>query len=112
MTEQEPQDNKNKSKSNAALVSSISGTIGASIGKCFVHPIDTIKAKIQVQKYSVENVKGSLIMQIAKDTVSKEGAGGLYRGFAISLYGSMPAAGLYFGSYEFFKRNTLQYEYL
>ena len=56
--------------------------------------------------------KGSLIMRIAKDTVAKEGPGGLYRGFAISLYGSMPAAGIYFGSYEFFKKNTLQYQYL
>ena len=44
--------------------------------------------------------------------MAKEGLGGLYRGFAVSFYGSMPAAGLYFGSYEFFKKNTLQYQYL
>ena len=60
----------------------------------------------------MEPVKGSLILKIAQDTIKKEGTGGLYRGFAISLYGSMPAAGIYFGSYEYFKRNTLEYEYL
>ena len=101
------EDAKPHGNSNVALVSSISGTIGASFGKLFVHPIDTIKAKLQVQKLKTENVKGSLIMNIAKDTLRKEGAGGLYRGFAISLYGSMPAAGIYFGSYELFKKNTL-----
>lgn len=46
-------------------------------------------------------------MQIAKDTIRKEGLGGLYRGFAIHVTGSIPAAGLYFGSYEFFKSHTL-----
>ena len=35
-------------KSNAPIVSAIAGVIGSSIGKIFVHPIDTIKAKIQV----------------------------------------------------------------
>ena len=51
-------------------------------------------------------------MNIANDTVAKEGVGGLYRGFAISIYGVIPASGLYFGSYEFFKKNTLEYQYL
>jgi len=36
----------------------------------------------------------------------------LYRGFAIHITGSIPAAGLYFGAYEFFKSQTLQYTYL
>ncbi len=37
--------------------------------------------------------------------------GGLYRGFAIGFYGSIPAAALYWGSYEFFKKNTLEIEF-
>jgi hypothetical protein len=37
--------------------------------------------------------------------------GGLYRGFAIGLWGSIPAAGLYFGGYELFKKHTLEFEY-
>lgn len=35
-------------KDTAALVSAIGGVIGSSTGKLFVHPIDTVKAKIQV----------------------------------------------------------------
>lgn len=46
-------------------------------------------------------------MKIAQDTVKAEGIAGLYRGFGIHVLGSIPAAGLYFGSYEFFKKNTL-----
>ena len=53
----------------------------------------------------------SLIASIIKDTIKVEGIPGLYRGFPISLLGSMPAAGLYFGSYEFFKKHTLEYQY-
>lgn len=37
---------------------------------------------------------------------------GLYRGFSISIAGTIPASFMYFGSYEFFKRNTLEYKYL
>lgn len=51
-------------------------------------------------------------MQIARDTISKEGIRGLYKGFPIHVGGSIPAGGLYFGSYEFFKKHTLQYKFL
>lgn len=97
------------SSSNSALVSALGGICGSSIGKLFVHPIDTIKAKIQVQ--SQTKIEGSVIMSIAKNTLKTEGVGGLYRGFAIGFWGSIPAAGLYFGSYEFFKKHTLEMQY-
>ena len=54
----------------------------------------------------------SRIVNIARDTVKAEGIRGLYRGFSINVIGSIPAAGLYFGSYEYFKKNFLQYEIL
>ena len=41
--------------------------------------------------------------------MKKEGIKGLYRGFGISVVGAVPAGGLYFGSYELFKNNTMQY---
>ena len=100
-----------KENNNSALVSGLSGICGSSFGKFFVHPIDTIKAKLQVQRYD-RNGNRSIINSIFKETMRVEGIKGLYRGFGISLFGSMPAAGLYFGSYEFFKKNTLEYEYL
>lgn len=73
-----------------------------------MHPIDTIKAKLQVQKRSLKvPEKGSIILKIAQETVAKEGLGGLYRGFAVGIVGAVPASFLYFGSYEWFKKNSL-----
>ncbi len=40
-----------------------------------------------------------------------EGIAGLYRGYPVHIIGSIPAAGLYFGSYELFKQRTLQMEF-
>ena len=54
---------------------------------------------------------GSVIQSIVRDTVKSEGIGGLYRGFAINVLGSIPAAGLYFGSYEFCKSNVLEHQF-
>lgn len=102
MTEQEKSNNK-----YASLVSALAGTCGSSVAKVFVHPIDTIKAKLQVKKMET-HTRGSLIADIARKTIQTEGIGGLYRGFAICFFGSIPGAALYYGSYEFFKKNTLQ----
>ena len=55
--------------------------------------------------------RGQIIKQIVQETVSKEGMGGLYRGFAIHISGSIPAAALYFGSYEFFKSRVLENDF-
>ena len=49
---------------------------------------------------------------IARDTVTLEGVGGLYKGLQISVLGTIPAGALYFGSYEFFKSQTLKNEWL
>lgn len=38
-------DKKSEGK-DSAIVSALSGIVGSSVGKVFVHPIDTIKAKI------------------------------------------------------------------
>ena len=35
-----------KKNNHASTVSALSGICGASVGKIFVHPIDTVKAKI------------------------------------------------------------------
>ena len=102
---------------NPAVVSAIAGLAAASIGKSIMHPIDTIKAKLQVMSIPGHarvspDPKQSLIMQLARETVKAEGVRGLYKGFGIHVLGSIPAGGLYFGSYELFKKITLQNAYL
>lgn len=48
---------------------------------------------------------------IFNQTVQEEGIRGLYRGFPIHVLGSIPAAGLYFGSYEMVKKTTLEKQF-
>jgi Mitochondrial carrier protein len=102
-------------------VSAIAGLLASSVGKGIMHPIDTIKAKLQVislpgvnsQSIKGEGANGkSLIMNIARETVRSEGIRGLYKGFGIHVGGGIPAGGIYYGSYEFFKKTTLQMPYL
>ena len=102
----------NHGKNVQTLASAFSGLIGSSVGKCILHPIDTIKAKLQVQQMNIDKPgvpRGQVIRQIVQETVRMEGVGGLYRGFAIHISGSIPAAALYFGSYEFFKSRVLDH---
>jgi Mitochondrial carrier protein len=53
-----------------------------------------------------------MMTRLIQETIQKEGIRGLYRGFGVHVGGSIPAGGLYYGSYEFFKKNTLQNEFL
>ena len=102
---------------NSAVVSGIAGLIASSVGKSIMHPVDTIKAKLQVISIpgsaSAEAMKaegpksGSLMLRIVNDTIKAEGIRGLYRGFGIHVGGGIPAGGLYFGSYELFKKFSL-----
>lgn len=88
----------------SVLISFLSGTISGSISKLLTHPMDTIKAKMQV--YQDKKFEG--IMSIFKKTYSEEGIKGFYKGINISVVGSIPASGLYFGSYEYAKKNLLK----
>lgn len=65
-----------------------------------MHPVDTIKAKLQSQTSSAR--KSS--WQIISTTVAKEGISGLYKGIGLALFGSIPAGILYFASYEASKK--------
>ncbi len=41
-----------RNKNVQTLASSLAGLIGSSVGKTVLHPIDTVKAKLQVQQVS------------------------------------------------------------
>lgn len=86
------------------LVSFLSGTISGSISKLLTHPMDTIKANLQVN----QDKKFQGISNIFNKTYKEEGIKGFYKGISISVIGSIPASGLYFGSYEYAKKNLIK----
>ena len=89
-------------------VTCISSTIAGSLSRLLLHPIDTLKAKLQVQK-STANPQFTTLLQCFRYTLQQEGGKGLYRGLSFSIAGSLPAVTLYFSSYELGKTLLLAY---
>lgn len=94
-------------KDRTVLISMISGLFSGSIAKLITHPIDTIKARVQIETKSHEKILHSV-----SKLIQKEGIKGLYRGVGISVFGSLPGCVLYFGSYEFAKKHLLFLNFL
>jgi len=71
------------------------GAVSGFIGRLCFYPVDTCKARIQVVSH------GSVgIWATASRVIKLEGISGLYRGFGVSAFGSIPATCLYFGTFE------------
>ena len=95
-------------------VTPVQSTIAASIagftGRIILHPIDTIKARLQVQ-----SITGSVITQQTqaqyRNTIdaaikihASEDFRGFYRGLGVSLLFTAPAQTLYLASYDAAKK--------
>jgi len=91
------------------LVTSISSIISGSISRLIVHPLDTIKAKLQIQQ-GTQFPQFSNIRSCVTKTFAEEGTKGLYRGLTASVVGSIPSVCIYLTSYEIAKQHLLQYE--
>ena len=99
-------------QSRTVLINGLAGLIGTCAGKSVMHPVDTVKAKLQVISIpglneGTQAIGKGTMTRLIQETMQKEGIRGLYRGFGIHVGGSIPAGGLYYGSYEFFKKHTL-----
>ena len=84
----------------------IASTISGMLVRLPLHPIDTCKAKLQVQRPSLSNAPQPFtsVLSCLRYTYAREGLRGLYAGFPIAFVGSAPAACLYLTSYEVSKR--------
>jgi hypothetical protein len=78
------------------LASSSSGLLA----RLPLHPLDTIKAQMQVQTSS----HGKGVVDQLRSVLRTQGIAGLYRGIGITALGSMPAGCLFFTSYELAKQ--------
>lgn len=94
-------------KDKVVLISMVSGLFSGSLAKMITHPIDTIKARVQVETKANEKISHAF-----KSLIKNEGIAGLYRGIGVSVIGSMPANVLYFGTYEYCKKHLLFLNYL
>lgn len=94
-------------KDKTVLISMISGLFSGSMAKMITHPMDTLKARVQVETKANEKIAHAM-----KSLIQKEGIAGLYRGIGVAVLGSLPANVLYFGTYEYCKKHLLFLNYL
>jgi hypothetical protein len=90
----------------------VSTIFAGSLARLMVHPLDTIKAKLQVQQSIGKEAEFSTIRSAFLKTLHGEGVTGLYRGLVVSVVGAVPALMIYYTTYEYTKRLILQSEWL
>ncbi|KAG1085296.1 hypothetical protein G6F42_021456 [Rhizopus arrhizus] len=84
----------------------VAGGIGGSAADCLMHSVDTVKTRLQGQPLNRSTVKYHNMVQAYKLIFKEEGIlRGLYAGVTPAMLGSIPGTALYFGIYEFTKRN-------
>lgn len=102
-------------KKNELAATSVASTLAGFIAKIAVHPIDTIKAKVQVNRSRVDNLKDfnkGVVTDIIRNTYRNEGIAGFFPGVGISAFGSMIAFSAYMTTYEFSKKHLGRYKVL
>ncbi|KAG2234845.1 mitochondrial carrier domain-containing protein [Thamnidium elegans] len=84
----------------------VAGGLGGSLADCLMHSVDTVKTRLQGQPLHRSTIKYTNMVQAYKLIYKEEGiVRGLYSGITPAMLGSVPGTALYFGIYEFTKRN-------
>ena len=77
----------------------VAGGVAALSSQLIVVPMDVVSQKLMVMEDSVFKEKGSA-MKVARSIVNREGIPGLYKGFGLSLFTSLPAGSIWWASYS------------
>jgi solute carrier family 25 folate transporter 32 len=82
----------------------IAGITGGVVTALALHPIDTLKIRLQVQDGLVAAVRYRSLTHAISSIIKEEGVSGLYKGAIAGCMGSGASWGLYFFAYEHVKR--------
>ncbi|KAJ3332318.1 hypothetical protein HDU91_003123 [Kappamyces sp. JEL0680] len=91
------------------VLNMISGGLAGTAADAFLHPVDTLKTRMQGQLTS-KSVKYNGIWPSLGIILKEEGIRGLFGGFTASLLGSLLGQTVYFGAYEMTKRRMIDAE--
>lgn len=80
------------------LAGGIAGGLAAVSSQIIVVPMDVLSQKLMVMDETVYKVQGSAIT-VARSIISVDGWRGLYKGFGLSLFTSLPAGTIWWGAY-------------
>ena len=82
--------------------------LSAGCVKLVLAPFDTVKT-LQQHSRSLDGEKALTLGAAARELLKRGGVGELYSGVAVTVLGSMPSVGLYFGVYHFCKKKGAEY---
>jgi hypothetical protein len=88
---------------DSITISLAGGGLAGVTSDAIVHPIDTIRARLQVQNSSQQQQLYRSATHAFTQIVKNEGIGALYKGFSIVALGTIPGHALYFAGYEMSK---------
>lgn len=80
------------------------GAIAGAFGEGMMHPIDTIKTRIQSQAFLTGAQNQNSILQMVRTVGVADGVKGFYRGIAPGVTGSLATGATYFGVIESTKK--------
>eukprot|EP00271_Cylindrocystis_brebissonii_P023463 TRINITY_DN9744_c0_g1_i1.p1 TRINITY_DN9744_c0_g1~~TRINITY_DN9744_c0_g1_i1.p1 ORF type:complete len:557 (+),score=98.75 TRINITY_DN9744_c0_g1_i1:222-1892(+) len=80
-----------------AGIGALAGGLAGGFTNATLHPIDTVKTKLQTRGSS-NMYKGPI--DVVQKVLAKQGVAGFYRGLPAALVGSMVSSSIYFGMYE------------
>lgn len=93
-----------ESSDNRFTSTAIAGILAGVIPKFVCHPIDTVKANLQINKDKMSKEKiSSDFKRMGKLILKERGIKGFFPGVGILILGSAPAGSLYFSTYEIAK---------
>ncbi|KAF2068801.1 hypothetical protein CYY_009877 [Polysphondylium violaceum] len=95
-------------RSNEKLLHLLTGATSGLLADSIMHPIDTIRVRLQVEKVGQNKYKGGTF-SVFRSIVKNEGVSYLYKGLPIVAVATVPAHGLYFFGYEYFKGKIQQH---
>jgi hypothetical protein len=83
----------------------IAGAAGGFVQDVLMHPVDTVRARLQVLR--ANDIRGSFaaLRHVVRQTAAQEGLRGFYGGYGTVFMFSMPTNAIYFASYSAFKRD-------
>lgn len=80
----------------------LAGSFAGLVSDGCVHPIDTIRTRLQTQSALNKSYRGTF--HVIQDIMKNEGIRAFYKGFGVVALGTFPAHGLYFLAYESTKK--------
>lgn len=93
---------KKKQENSLLAVNALSSGTAGLIARFLCHPIDTLKAKLQIT-----NKRG--LGEMIKSTLKNEGIAGFYQGIGAVLLGGVPGVCVYITTYDLSKERLLSH---